>query len=142
MHRSSPETHTSPRSAIFISLSDGLAGCPFLQNFCLPKPPAGSTELVHAPGPLDSMTLSETTNYGAMPGAGWPARTRRFPFLTKNLFDPIFGDVLGTLQTLARAAGCLTLPTPRDAFLTALTKPAFPLRGLDRLRLCCVPYLI
>ena len=33
-----------------------------------------------------------------------------FPFFTVNLFDPIIGDVLGTLQTLARAAGCLTLP--------------------------------
>ncbi|KAH9049809.1 hypothetical protein EDB83DRAFT_2553433 [Lactarius deliciosus] len=45
-----------------------------------------------------------------------------------NLSDALFGDVLGALQALARAAGCLVLPTPRDAFLTALAKAALPPR--------------
>ncbi|KAH9018228.1 hypothetical protein EDB83DRAFT_2528502 [Lactarius deliciosus] len=45
-----------------------------------------------------------------------------------NLSDELFGDVLGALQALARAAGCLVLPTPRDAFLTALAKAALPPR--------------
>jgi len=47
------------------------------------------------------------------------------PFIT-NLSDPLFGKILDALQLLARTAGCLALPTPRDAFLTALAKAAFP----------------
>ena len=62
-----------------------------------------------------------------MLNAGWPALLAALSFLlTTNLSDSIFGDVLGALQTLARAARCLALPTPRDAFLTALAKAAFP----------------
>ncbi len=65
----------------------------------------------------------------AMLNAGWPALLAALSFLlTTNLSDPIFGDVLGALQMLARAAGCLALPTPRDAFLTALAKAALPSR--------------
>jgi hypothetical protein len=44
--------------------------------------------------------------------------------LTTNLSDPLSGDVLGALQALARTVGCLALPTPRDAFLSALAKAA------------------
>ena len=44
--------------------------------------------------------------------------------LTTNLSDFIFFDVLSALQTLACPAGCLTPPTPRDAFLTSLPKAA------------------
>ena len=43
-------------------------------------------------------------------------------FLLTTLSDSIFSDVLGTLQILAR----LALPTPRDAFLTALAKATLP----------------
>lgn len=46
--------------------------------------------------------------------------------LTTNLSDSLFGDVFGALQALACTAGCLALPTPRDAFLTALEKVALP----------------
>ena len=59
--------------------------------------------------------------------------------LTTNL------SVLGALQTLAQAAGCLALPTPRDALFTAFVKAALPPRvvaALDecsRPRLRCVP---
>jgi len=64
-----------------------------------------------------------------MLNTGWPALLAALSFLlTTNLSDSIFGDVLGALQTLARAAGCLALPTPRDAFLTALAKAALPPR--------------
>jgi hypothetical protein len=64
-----------------------------------------------------------------MLNTGLPALRAVLSFLlTTNLSDPIFDDVLGALQTLARAAGCLALPTPRDAFLTALAKAALPQR--------------
>ena len=65
----------------------------------------------------------------AMLNAGWPALLAALSFLLNtNLSDALFGDVLGALQSLARAAGCLALPTPRDAFLTALAKAALPPR--------------
>ena len=121
-----------------VSLSDGLAGYtfPLYNTLAVQKPLAGSTEPVRAPGPLDPSTLPETEparaglrTVRAMLNAGWPALLAALSFLlTTNLSDSIFGDVLGALQTLARAAGCLALPTPRDAFLTALAKAALPPR--------------
>ncbi|KAI0281084.1 hypothetical protein BC826DRAFT_408218 [Russula brevipes] len=73
----------------------------------------------------------------AMLSAGWPALLPAllpafFFLLTTNLSDPLFGDVLGALQALARAAGFLALPAPRDAFLTTLAKTHFPHALLPR----------
>ena len=67
-----------------------------------------------------------------MLNAGWP-RASCGPLLRLSPYnEPLRLDfrcnVLGGLQTLARAAGCLALPTPRDAFLTALAKAALPPR--------------
>lgn len=121
-----------------VSLSDGIAGYvfPLYHTLAVQKPPAGSTETVRAPGPLDPTTLPETEparaglqTVRAMLNAGWPALLAALSFLlTTNLSDPLFGDILGALQTLARASGSLALPTPRDAFLTALAKAALPPR--------------
>jgi hypothetical protein len=121
-----------------VSLSDGLAGysIPLYNTLAAQKPPAGSTEPMRAPGPLDPSTLpsTETARTGLltvreMLNAGWPALLAALSFLLNtNLSDPLFGDLLGALQALARAAGCLALPTPRDAFLTALAKAALPPR--------------
>jgi len=121
-----------------VSLCDGLAGyaIPLYNNLAVQKPPAGSPEPVRAPGPLDPSTLPESEpacvglqTVRAMVNAGWPALLAALSFLlTTNLSDPLFGDVLGALQALARTAGCLALPTPRDAFLTALAKAALPPR--------------
>ena len=121
-----------------VSLCDGLAGyaIPLYNTLAVQKPPAGSSEPVRAPGALDPSTLpeSEPARVGlqtvrAMVNAGWPAMLAALSFLlTTNLSDPLFGDVLGALQALARTAGCLALPTPRDAFLTALAKAALPPR--------------
>jgi len=121
-----------------VSLCDGLAGyaIPLYNTLAVQKRPAGSPEPVRAPGPLDPSTLpeSEPARVGlqtvrAMLNAGWPALLAALSFLlTTNLSDPLFGDVLGALQALARTAGCLALPTPRDAFLTALAKAALPPR--------------
>lgn len=125
-----------------VSLCDGLAGyaIPLYNTFAIQKSPAGgstSTSPVRAPGALDPSTLPETEllartglqTVRAMLNAGWPALLAALSFLlTTNLSDPLFGDILGALQALARAAGCLALPTPRDAFLTALAKAALPPR--------------
>ena len=121
-----------------VSLCDGLAGyaIPLYNSLAVQKPPAGSAEPVRAPCLLDPSTLPESEpacvglqTVHAMINAGWPALLAALSFLlTTNLSDPLFGDVLGALQALARTAGCLALPTPRDAFLTALAKAALPPR--------------
>jgi len=55
-----------------------------------------------------------------MPNASCPALLAALSFpLTTNLSNLLFGDVPTALQVLARTAGCLTVPTARDAFLTA-----------------------
>ena len=84
----------------------------------------------------------------AMLNAGRPALLVAFSFpLITKISDLIFGDVLGALQTFPRAAGCLTLPIPREMFLTALAKAALPPRVVaapdeqQQLRLCFVPCL-
>ena len=65
-----------------------------------------------------------------MLNAGWPALLAAPSFLfTRNLSDFILGDILGALQTLARASRCLALPTPRDASFTALAKATLHLRA-------------
>ena len=64
-----------------------------------------------------------------MPNAGWPALLASLSFpLTTNLSDLLFGDVPATLQVLALTAGCLAVPTARDALPTALAKAALPPR--------------
>jgi hypothetical protein len=89
-----------------------------------------------APGPLDFTTLPETETARARPqtmhamlNTGCPpALAVALSLLTTNLSDPIFGDVLGALRTLACASGWLVLPTPRDAFVPycPLMKAALP----------------
>jgi len=55
-----------------------------------------------------------------MPNANCPALLAALSFpLTTNLYNLLFDDVPTALQVLARTAGCLTVPTARDAFLTA-----------------------
>jgi len=55
-----------------------------------------------------------------MPNASSPAllATLSFPLTTK-VSNLLFDDVPTALQVLARTAGCLAVPTARDAFLTA-----------------------
>src|SRR6266581_1950419 len=58
----------------------------------------------------------------------WPADAALSFFLTTNLSNLLFRDVLGALQGLAHAVEHIALPTLRDTFLT-LAKAAFPPRG-------------
>jgi hypothetical protein len=64
-----------------VSLSDGLAvyTFPFYYTLVVQNPPAGTTEPVRAPDPLDLTTLPETEpaptglqTVRTMPNAGWP----------------------------------------------------------------------
>ena len=109
------------------------------KTLAVQKPPVGSPEPVRALGPLDPSTHpeSEPTRAGmlmvrAMLNAGWPTLLAALSFLfITNLFDALF--VLGALRTLARAAWCFTLPTPRNAFLTTPAKAALLLRAISAL---------
>jgi hypothetical protein len=75
----------------------------------------GASDLSNALGPLDSITFPETEPACAgiqtvrvcvLLNAGWPTPFVSPSFLlTTNLSDPIFGDVLGALQILARDRG-------------------------------------
>jgi hypothetical protein len=110
-----------------LSLSDGLAGYsfPLYNTIAVQKPPAGSY------GPTRPYYAARNrASQGRATNCTRDAERRlAHSFLTTNL--SIFGDALGALQTLARAAGCLPLPTPRDAFLTALAFPPRVIAALD-----------
>ena len=125
---------------------------PSLQHPCGPKTTRGFNQVRACTGPTqpyyaarNRASAGRATNCSRNAYAGWPAVLAAHSFLlTTNPSDSIFGDVLGALQTLARAAGYFALPTPRDVFLTALAKAALPPRvvaALDELQqsLHCAP---
>jgi hypothetical protein len=93
-----------------------------------PAPPdAGHHRHIGRHGPAHCGLALPGKTVRAMLNAGWPAGLAALSFfLTTNLSDPLFGDVIGALQALPRAAGFLALPTPHDAFLTSLAKAAHP----------------
>ena len=113
-----------------VSLSDSLTDTfPLHNTLAVQKPPAGSTEPVCAPGLLGPITLLETepSRAGLRPARDAECRLARAScdpllFLTTNL-SSIFGEVLGALQTFARAAGCLALPSPVTLSSLASRKP-------------------
>jgi hypothetical protein len=132
-----------------VSLPDGLAGYtfPLYNTFTVQKPPVGSpSPCLHRAHSTLALPQTEPTLAGpqtvcAMQNAGWPALLAAHSFLlTTNFF--IFSDVVGALQTPARAAGCLALPTSHDAFLTALAPHHVSLpcsMNRNMLRLRCAP---
>ena len=122
-----------------VLLSDGLTGYsfPLYNTVVVQNLPTGSTETVRATGPLDLMTLSVTKpartglqTVRVMLKAGWSAHFVTLSFLFTPLSDPLMGDVLGALQTLARLASQVP-HCARDAFLTALTRPHSHVAALD-----------
>jgi hypothetical protein len=77
-----------------VSPSDGLAkyAFPLYNTLVVQKPPAASTEPVHAPGPLD--IARNQANPCAMLNAGWRTLLAALTFLlTLKLSDSIFGDI-------------------------------------------------
>ena len=66
--------------------------------------------------------------------AAWPALLAALSFLIgTNLSEELFTDVLNSLQALTNVTGALNLTTPRDAFLTSLSKFAIPTRVVSKL---------
>ena len=96
---------------------------------------------IRAPPALDLSTLPTTevtTNIlltsRDMMEAAWPALLAALSFLIgTNLSEDLFTDVLSSLQALTNVTGALNLTTPRDAFLTSLSKFAIPTRVVSKL---------
>jgi hypothetical protein len=92
--------------------------------------PAIGFESLQADDPRVSQLLVEKR----MIEDGWPALLAALSFLIgTNLSDELFIDVLTALQALTHSSGVLGLHTPRDAFLTSLSKLAIPARVVGKL---------
>ncbi|KAI0274075.1 hypothetical protein BGY98DRAFT_1178660 [Russula aff. rugulosa BPL654] len=116
-----------------ISLSDGLAGYtdhPSLQHPRRPKPTCGFNRA--SPGWATNCACDADRRQAAL------LEALSF-LLTTNLSNSIFGNVLGARQSLLRAAGCLALPTPRDAFIGRTSTRRRRARRHNILRLRCTP---
>jgi hypothetical protein len=93
------------------------------------------------PSALDLSTLSsedpvvrQLLTEQRMIESAWPALLAALSFLMgTNLSDELFAEVLAALQALTNVSGVLGLHTPRDAFLTSLSKLAIPARVVTKL---------
>ncbi|KAF8311099.1 hypothetical protein DL93DRAFT_1519713 [Clavulina sp. PMI_390] len=118
------------------SLSTALAALtvPIYTNISLQRPRSPGESTVRAPPALDMASLPpsdpqalQLKSAHGMIEAAWPATLAALSFfIATNLSEDLFADVLGSVQSMANAAGALGLATPRDAFLTCLSKFAIP----------------
>lgn len=109
------------------------------------KPRSAGDSIIRAPSALDPTSLPANTpaersvkeglvSVREMVENGWPALLAALSFLMgTNLGDEVFVDVLASYQALLNVAGMLGLSTPRDAFLTSLSKFAIPSRVVSSL---------
>ncbi|KAG9017683.1 hypothetical protein FRB90_000273 [Tulasnella sp. 427] len=105
-----------------------------LHAIALQRPRAAGDAVITAPPALDLSALPDTEAttrdlriVGAMVESGWPGLLSALSFyITTNLSDDLFADSLTAIQNLTNVAGVLGLRTPRDAFLTSLSKFAIP----------------
>jgi len=105
------------------------------------RPQAAGESVIHAPASLDISTLPPdepaTIHLGivrSMVEHGWPALLAALSFIiSTNLSDELFIDALTSYQAMTNVAGMLALTTPRDAFLTSLSKFAVPSRVVSSL---------
>jgi len=124
----------------FVSSCDGLAGhmIPPHNTLAVQKPPMGSSKPARVPGLPDPPTHRESelvcVGLYAMLNAGWPAMLAALSFLLIiNLFDALFGGILGALQTLARAPGVPRYPLHVTRPSLQLAKTALPPRVISAL---------
>ncbi|KAF8579144.1 hypothetical protein K439DRAFT_1394877 [Ramaria rubella] len=139
-----------PESYIFllalqclVSLVEGFASLvlPLYNSLAIVRPRAAGETIIRAPPALDlaGLPLDDTGNIQLrivheMLENGWPALLAALSFfISTNLSDELFADVLGALQSLINVSGVLGLTTPRDAFLTSVSKLAVPSRVVSSL---------
>jgi len=119
-----------------VALADGFAAYvfPLYTTIVIQRPRAAGETSVRAPPALDLTTLNQddpTTrglqSVNGMVDSGWPGLLSALSFfISTNLSDELFGDVLGAFQNLTNVSGVLNLRTPRDAFLMSLSRLAIP----------------
>ncbi|KAG8736515.1 hypothetical protein FRC10_009226 [Ceratobasidium sp. 414] len=127
----------------FVSLAESLTSSTLQQytSIMLQRPRAAGEAIVRAPPALDLSTLPEgdpasqqlKTTY-AMLEYGWPGLLAALSFfITTNLSEELFADVLLSMQSLTSATGALGLNVPRDAFMTSLSRFAVPSKVVSSL---------
>ncbi|KAG8859812.1 hypothetical protein FRB91_006695 [Serendipita sp. 411] len=123
-----------------VSIADGFASSvlPAFATFNPKLPNSGPTRL---PSALD-LDNSDPSNplvaqlrvERRMIEDGWPGLLAALSFLMgTNLSDDLFSGTLAALQALTNVSGVLGLHTPRDAFLSSLSKLAIPARVVSKL---------
>lgn len=139
-----PETYIYLLSLqCFVSLAESLSSSTLQQytSIMLQRPRAAGEAIVRAPPALDLSTLPEgdtttrqlRTTY-AMLESGWPGLLAALSFfITTNLSEDLFADVLISMQSLTNATGALGLNVPRDAFMTSLSRFAVPSKVVSSL---------
>ncbi|KAG8789976.1 hypothetical protein FRC12_013030, partial [Ceratobasidium sp. 428] len=139
-----PETYIYLLSLqCFVSLAESLTSSTLQQytSIMLQRPRAAGEAIVRAPPALDLSTLPEgdptsqqlkTTH--AMLESGWPGLLAALSFfITTNLSEELFADVLLSMQSLTSTTGALGLNVPRDAFMTSLSRFAVPSKVVSSL---------
>ena len=105
------------------------------------RPQATGESVIHAPSALDISTLHPDEpamiHLGivrSMVEHDWPALLVALSFIiSTNLSDEHFIDALTSYQVMTNVAGMLALTTPRDVFLTSLSKFVVPSRVVSSL---------
>ncbi|KAG9118878.1 hypothetical protein FRC07_006393, partial [Ceratobasidium sp. 392] len=139
-----PETYIYLLSLqCFVSLAESLTTTALQQytSIMLQRPRAAGEAIIRAPPALDLSILPEgdltsqqlKTTY-AMLESGWPGLLAALSFfITTNLSEELFADVLLGMQSLTSATGALGLNVPRDAFMTSLSRFAVPSKVVSSL---------
>ncbi|CAE6416233.1 unnamed protein product [Rhizoctonia solani] len=139
-----PETYIYLLSLqCFVSLADSLTTSTLQQytTIVLQRPRAAGEAIIRAPPALDLSALPEEdantrqlrSSY-SMLESGWPGLLAALSFfMTTNLSEELFAEVLLSMQSLTNATGALGLTVPRDAFMTSLSRFAVPSKVVSSL---------
>ncbi|KAG8906680.1 hypothetical protein FRB99_006381 [Tulasnella sp. 403] len=119
-----------------VSICEGLASFvfPLYTAIAIQRPKTAGDQIVTAPRALDLAALPDAEpstpqlrTVGAMLECAWPGLLSALSFfIGTNLSDDLFADTLSAFQNITNVAGVLGLRTPRDAFLSSLSKFAIP----------------
>ncbi|KAH7341760.1 hypothetical protein B0J17DRAFT_647820 [Rhizoctonia solani] len=139
-----PETYIYLLSLqCFVSLADSLTTSTLQQytTIVLQRPRAAGEAIIRAPPALDLSALPEEDvdtrqlkSSFSMLESGWPGLLAALSFfMTTNLSEELFAEVLLSMQNLTNATGALGLTVPRDAFMTSMSRFAVPSKVVSSL---------
>ncbi|GJJ14425.1 hypothetical protein Clacol_008689 [Clathrus columnatus] len=126
-----------------VILVEGFASLvlPLYNSIAIVRPRAAGESVIHAPPALDLSSLPPEEHSTiqlravySMLDQGWPPLLAALSFyISTNLSDDLFADVVVALQGMINVTGALNLTTPRDAFLVGISKFAVPTRVVSSL---------